>query len=622
MGGARRWWGRVGCVLAAVAVVVLSPGPVQAHSELDRSDPPNGGMVAPGRDYLTLWFGEPISASASRFDLHRDDGTSVDLRIGAVDGNNTVIRLDIAALRRGTYELQWRVISLADGHPLSGSLAFGAGLRPDILADSGARLPGALPLAARVLDLTGLVLAIGALAVSGRILGALGPAGIAVRRRATLLALLGVTTSLWAGVLTPLARTRLPGNPTSVWLAEAWDVVVGTQWGHNLAALQAVLVLALVLVATSLRHGAQADPRVRLGALFLLGVAALLEGASGHASALSGGSVVAVLASAAHLVAAGVWAGGLAVLVVCLSGRRARRVDLRDPATRAVWRGFSSMAATATVVLIATGLLQMGIHVPAVSALSSSVYGWSVMTKVVLAGGALALAGINTVVVHPRLAADVGRALGRGPDWRPRPAGVVLAEVVVLALGVSVAALMTSVPTAAEAAAAKVSTTPHHEEIDGLYVTFEALPGGSDEVTLLVRVRATVVPQPAPVNGVSVSISGPGASQAAVPMKILEVGSYQARVARPAPGTWTATVAVARPGMPDVVMSAPWRVADPDDSSFTPLRTVTTLVALLLLAGLGAVLAARRSRRAGRGTGGGAAPEPLGAEPELVGSGR
>ena len=245
------------------------------------------------------------------------------------------------------------------------------------------------------------------------------------------------------------------------------------------------------------------------------------------------------------------------------------------------------------------------------------------MTKVVLAAGALALAGCNTMLVHPRLAADVRRALGRGPGRRPRAAGVVLAEVVVLALGVGVAALMTSVPTAAEVAAARVATTPHHEELDGLYVTFEALPAGPEEVTLLVRVRATVVPPPAPVSDVRVTVGGPGATQPAVPMKILDVGSYQARVARPAPGRWTATVVVARRGMPDIVVRAPWDVVDPDDSSSTPLRTVTTLIALLLLAGLSASVIATHATHSRRGTGGHeAASEPPRPEQELVGSSR
>jgi hypothetical protein len=258
------------------------------------------------------------------------------------------------------------------------------------------------------------------------------------------------------------------------------------------------------------------------------------------------------------------------------------------------------VAATATVALVATGLLQTGLHVPAVGALRSSVYGWSVVAKLALVAGALALAAVNTLLVHPRLAAQVGRRLGRAPGWRPRAAGVVLAEVVVLALGVGVAGLMTSVPTALEASAADLATAPHHEELAGLYLTFEALSAGPDEVTLVVRARATVVPATAPVRSVRVTVDGPGGTQPAVTLDRLGAGSWQARVPRPSPGRWTARVAVTRQDVPDVVMSAPWVVADPDDPPWTRLRTATALLALLLLGGLGGVLLAVRAGRGHR----------------------
>ena len=115
---------------------------------------------------------------------------------------------------------------------------------------------------------------------------------------------------------------------------------------------------------------------------------------------------MAVLAAASHLVAAGIWAGGLVVLALCLipllRHREARRTILAS-----AWRSFSPMAALATVVLVATGLYEAGLHVPDLSFVASTVYGTVVAGKLVLVAVALVLGGINTLLVNPRLAARV-----------------------------------------------------------------------------------------------------------------------------------------------------------------------------------------------------------------------
>jgi uncharacterized membrane protein len=264
--------------------------------------------------------------------------------------------------------------------------------------------------------------------------------------------------------------------------------------------------------------------------------------------------------------------------------------DLRGPVLSTVWRGFSPMAAVASVVLLATGLYEAGVHVPGTGFLRSTVYGGAVTAKAVLVVVALALAGLNTLLVHPRLATAAGRRLGRPPGWAPlsphRLTSLVAAEAVVLVVGVAAAAVVTSVPTAREVAAATRATAPHHEDVNGLYVTFEDLPAGPDRATLLVRVRPTVLPEPAPVVEVRVALAGPGPAAGTVALVPVEAGRYEAATPRPGPGAWTATVTVVRPGMADTVTHARWIVADPGDAGTRPFRLVTTGIAVLLLLGL------------------------------------
>lgn len=586
-------------LVVAVVVVLFGAAPAGAHSGLERSDPPNGGMVEPGRDFITLWFGEEISGSASRFDLHLADGTGVDATMSSVEGG-TVVHLATTALDRGSYELTWRIVSLADGHASSGTLVFGVGMRPDVLPSAGSAVPAGPLVAVRWLDLSAIMLAIGALAVSGRVLEALGRAGRRPRRQARTIAVTASFVAVYAGLLTPFLRTRRPGNPIDVWFTETWTTLTDTQWGHVWLAREATVLVAALAAWSFARSNGTAPGRGR-AALGVLLVVSLLEAGAGHAADVSGDLGTAVLASAVHLVAAGVWAGGLVTLVLCLVPAMRRDSDLRGPALSTVWRAYSPMAAMASVVLVATGLYEAGVHIPAPGLTLSTVYGGAVAAKTLLVLVALLLAGINTLLVHPTLADAVGRRFGRGPGWAPvslrRFTWVVSAEAVVLVAAVGVASVVTSVPTAREVEAASRGAAPHHEEVDGLYITFEGVPRGRQQLSLLVRVRPTVVPAPAPVGLVSVALDGTTGATGALTLTPVETGRYELQIPRPEPGTWTATVTVQRDGQPDAVSHASWTVLDPDGQARRPFQTFTTTTAAVLLALLAAILLWRRRRR-------------------------
>jgi copper transport protein len=572
--------------VAAVVALLLGAAPAQAHSELERSDPPNGGMVAPGRDFVTLWFGEPVSGSTSTFVLHLADGTAVQSRVSSIDGGRRVVRIDTSPLDRGIYQLEWRTIALDDGHPSSGTLTFGVGLRPAVLPSEGSALPGGTLLAVRWLDLSAILLAIGALTVSGGVLTALGEAGRRARRRTRSLAVAAMVAAVYTGAVTPFLRTQHPGNPPGVWLGETWSTLTGTPWGHVWLAREAAVVVAAVAVWSWARSRGRSAARHRVAVAALVAVS-LLEAMAGHASDLARGTVPAVVASAAHLVAAGVWAGGLVVLTACLVPMMRRDADVRGPILSTAWRGFSPLAAVASVVLLASGLYQAGAHLPDPGAVRTTVYGGAVAAKTVLVVVALAMAGLNTLLVHPHLAGTIGTRLGRRPGWAPvslrRFTSVVVVEAAVLVTAVVAAALVTSVPTAREVADASEATAPHHTELNGLFVTFEEVPAGPDRVSLQVRVRPTTLPVPAPVREVRVVLAGPEGSGVALAMVPVEKGRYEATTARLAPGTWLASVSVLRDGLPDTVVRASWTVDDPGSDAASPLRVATTALAVLLL---------------------------------------
>ncbi|MEP7034156.1 MAG: copper resistance protein CopC [Actinomycetota bacterium] len=587
-------------LIAAFIVLLSGASPAWAHSGLERSDPPNSGMVAVGRSALTLWFTEAISPSASTFDLHTSDGVKVAVKVtvsGAGGGGFVQIRTE--PLARATYVLDWRVLSLEDGHPLGGQVLFGVGMRPAALAAAaGGGLPEVPGLFLRWFDLSAIMLTIGALAVSGRVLASMGEGGIGPRRRARRIAAVAASVAVISGAITPFVRTRGGGSSVEVWLDATWSTLIGTPWGQLWLARE----VALVIAAGALwRWAVRRDGSgrwLRLAAV-ALAVMVCLGAWAGHASALPNRSWWAAVASASHLVAAGVWAGGLVVLAIALIPAMRRNPDTRGPILASAWRAFSPLAAAATVVLLASGLYESGRHIPDLGAITSTVYGAAVTAKTVLMVVALALAGINTMLVNPRLAARVGRILGRRSGWAPLPLArfgkVVAAEVLVLVVAAGAAALLTSVPTAREVATTTRASTLHTANVDGLMVTFEEVPAGPDQSRLIVRTRPTVKLAPTPVSGVELLLVSPRGTTTKVSLAPIEAGRFEAETAKPTPGAWKASLALQRDKMPVAVTQVGWNVAAERPEGARPLETVTTtLASLLLLALAGAVGFSRR----------------------------
>lgn len=590
---------RAAILIVAFIAVLFGASPAWAHGEVGRSDPPNGGMVAVGRSALTVWFTEAIVAGASTFDLQTSDGVRVDVTVSASDNDGgAFVRIRTEPLAKATYVLDWRVLSLDDGHVSHGSITFGVGVRPALVASASGGLPEAPGLVLRWLDLAAIMLAIGALAVSGRVLGSMGETGKTPRRRARYIGAVAVGVGVVSGALAPLLVTARGGSSLGDWLEGAGATLTDTPWGRLWLAREIALVIAagaLWLWATR-RSGSRV--RVRIAGVALVAVVAL-ESWAGHSSALPTRSGLAALASASHLVAAGVWAGGLTVLAMVLVPVMRRHPDTRGPILASAWRAFSPMAAVATVVLLATGLYESGRHIPDLASVASTVYGGAVAAKVLLVAVALTLAAVNTLLVSPDMAAPLGRILGRPAGWAPVPlrrfTTVVAAEVLVLVFAVGAAALLTSVPTAREIDTATKQTALHTANVDGLFVTFEEVPAGPDRSRLIVRTRSTVKLEPAPVRGVEVVLVGPSGTTTNVPLERIEQGRYEGGTAKPTPGAWKASVALRRDSLPVAVTQVGWTVVAATPEGARPLEVATTgLAVLLLTAMVGAVGFARR----------------------------
>lgn len=598
LGSVLRWL----LVAGVLALSLLSAPPASAHSELQRSDPLDGGMVPVGRDYIDLWFGQLMAPSSSTFVVRAEDGSVVPTTVSGSQAT-TYVRVSVPPLTRQIYTLKWQVFSLEDGHTTSGTITFGAGVRPPTESSQGSQLPSAAYFLVKWSDLTALMLAIGALAVGDR---ALRPLGKKSQRRARTLGFFAALGAVYAGALTPFMRGFDMTNGFGLWFSQTWMLLTQTGWGQLWIAREAAVVVAFLSLWIWSRRIDRPTIPARLAGVALLSAAAL-DAWAGHSSSLPSDTIPMAVSSAAHLLAAGVWAGGLIVLVVASAPVLRKGGEARLSALSTMWSSFSPMAAVASVVLLASGLYETGHHLPSLSAVTSTFYGGVVGAKTLLIVLALALAGLNTLVVHPgiarwiaaRLPAPLGRVITgrarRGPLVR-----TVRVEALALSVALVLAAALVSSATSREVVNARTPSTVNANTVDGLFITFEEVPAGPGYGRLLVRISDIIRPNPAPVEEVDVDLSGPDGQQWSVPLvpDAAEVDLYDARTTEPGPGDWTATIWVHRSGAVETVATSTWNVPSKAADGYGPFRIATTALAAILLAVLvTGVWIRRRNRR-------------------------
>ncbi|MET9638414.1 copper resistance protein CopC [Streptomyces virginiae] len=385
-------------LLAAVcALLVGGAGSAFAHASLSGSDPADSTVLKEAPRQVTLTFTESVTFSEDSVRVLSPENQRVNPAPAQhADGKSNTARVQLSdELPRGTYTVAWRVVS-ADGHPISGAFVFSVGkpsetaaVVPDGSSDDSA--VGRLYAFIRYLAYSGLALLVGAAAFVVVCLPAAGGVRPVRRLLAAGWAVLVVST---VALLLLRGPYETAGRLTSVFdLAQLGRTVVGRP-GTALVVRLVLLAAAAVLLkrcAVRLRgrdegqgegHDVGAgspDLGRRLhwtGAALALGLA-FTWAAAEHASA--GIQVpLAVPVAVLHLLAMGVWLGGLITLVIVLrSHGTAGRTVPADAVSR-----FSTMAFAAVAVLVGTGVYQSWRQVGSWEALTTTSYGRTLLVKV------------------------------------------------------------------------------------------------------------------------------------------------------------------------------------------------------------------------------------------------
>jgi copper transport protein len=550
--------------LRVVAIMLLAlalPATADAHAFLKSSTPASGTSLSRAPHIITLQFTESVSPTLTHIQIFDASGSERDptaIRQGARSGE---LRVTLPKLAKGAYRIAYSTVSQVDLHATSGAIVFGAGTAAPAQTTSVSATPGTniTESVAHLFDLLSLSVLI---AICALLAGNLPPV---VRARISRFALVALPTLLLAGIV------ALAGKSSQFPLHK---VLVSTSWGHAMLVREAAIVAVLVAVALGRR---------RLALALLVPVAAA-EAVSGHAGSLDAAAAVAMVA---HILAGGLWVGGLVVLALVLPGLERR--DVLDTLGR-----FGRLAAASVAVVVITGLYSAGRQVESVDALLSSTYGWSLVVKIGLLGATGTFGVLGFLAVRRR-----------------RPSMPWLAAEAAAAVGVLLAAsLLLSTPPArgpqfAPAPRQITGSTIATGQARDLLVDVAASPNRPGQNFVTATILDTLRPSPGPIRSVTMTFFHDG-RRVTVPATRLDASKWQvAGTQLSAPGVWHIAVAAERKGQGRATFSTPWTVSTlplppgihSPRYSQRPLEPILTALAIalaLLLATAGLWLARGR----------------------------
>jgi copper transport protein len=445
--------------LAGTAVFAL-PLTASAHALPQSAIPPEGAEVQTAPAFVEITFGEEPDPHLSSIAVVNGSGLSVDAGpTVAVRGHPLELEVPLEHVGNGVYTVTWKTVSEVDGHLATGAYAFGVGVSATSANAHASRSVVSPPPSV--------------LAVVGRCLFFIGLMGIVGVASTCLVALRDIPRvatralmAMWAGAAVGVA-TLVEAEREAAGIS--WAAVFSTSLGTIVVERLVTLVLTAFGVAAVLALQAAAR---RIGlALAGAGAAASMwvDVAASHAGAQA--PVAAnLVAQWAHIVAGGVWIGGLLVLILAVRGQPSEVKGLAV-------RRFSTTAGIAIVVVALTGTFRAVVEIGSIGQLFGTAFGVLVLVKVALFVVLAGLGVVNRFGNVPR-ASTVMRGLRR----------VASTEIVIGTAVVLVAATLVNV--APPLASAAPATTAQSTQL---------VVSGSDFATT-VKVRLAVSPGTAGFN--------------------------------------------------------------------------------------------------------------------------
>ncbi len=381
---------------------------VEAHALLARAEPPPNSQLRDPPTQLNLYFTESLEKKFSRVRVVDQNNAEVQDHVDFDPADNTVMHVFLKPLKPGYITVDWQNVSAVDGHAISGSYPLTI-LNPDGSVPPGsppsasAQVTGAQAKPPRIVTKAFLLLSAalltGALAflffVPSAMKGAAADrARAALWRRASITALVALVLLVGFGAIDlVLQATELHTNV---------GTILDTRWGGRWLLRNLALILPAVCVLATVVTG-RARNRV-VTAAALVGALAYLALTSSVAHAAAGeGAFWATSADFVHLLAASVWIGMLAQVVMLFVWARHVEREERYAVLSSAMRRFSLIASLSVALLLFTGTVSAVIELEHFSDLLNSGYGRALLIKLLLLVPLLAVGAVNAYVLRPDL---------------------------------------------------------------------------------------------------------------------------------------------------------------------------------------------------------------------------
>ena len=432
--------------LSVIGALVCAPS-ASAHAQLLGTSPTTGATVPTQPPEVIFKFNQNVGGTLGAVRVYDAQGDEVDdLDVSHPDGQEHWMGVGLKpGLPDGTYTATYRVIS-ADTHIVYGGLVFsighpGAAPKLSVAGLIERNKSGEVTIlafgAVRALDYLTIALLVGGLAflllvwrpAFAAVVGEGGEwdaSSRAFARRLRHLLAFAVVLGFLVSVLGILLQGASAAG-VSLWSSLKGTVLestlhsrFGEVWG--LRALDWLALGALLALAAALRRPAASHmPAERaaagvcatapelppswllaplaLGAAYLAATPAL----SGHAS-IQSPTVVFFPSDVLHVLAASVWVGGIACLLLALpAATRELRGPDRTRLLLAALARFSPLALAAVLTIAITGVVQAYIDVRTLEGLLHTTYGALIIAKVALLLALIGLGWVNRERVLPAL---------------------------------------------------------------------------------------------------------------------------------------------------------------------------------------------------------------------------
>lgn len=611
----------------ALFLAIMTTRSTHAHAALVRTDPPDSTVLDEAPSQVRLWYNEPISVSFSTFQVLDLDGKPVELTgIHLDELDPQLVILDLPEIGDGVYSIHWHVLSAADGHDTQGYVVFGVGHSADlntaVVYDVQTAVPWA-EVALRWVNYGLMALVIGAVVVVQLVLPRaqqrtfLTDSFLPTRRRILKLAQYAAIGSLLVGVglyLYQLSRLLANLAAEATWLGTGWELLTESRWGWLWLGRQ------LVFTALAILFGKMEKQRslvLRMLVTVLVVGTAVLQALTSHAAAVTEQLPIALLADALHLLAMGIWLGGIVALLAGIPAALTQSLPEQARQMRKeAWRTFGPVATTAVAVLVFSGLISAGFQVATPDAMLTSFYGQTLLTKI----GLMLLMGlfglINSATLHPRVAAPLARLLKKPTGWTPFTVDK-LPRLVLLEAGAGLAVLLaTGIVTASPAAVGpgylpypdKEQPSAMTQSVEDMIISFSSKPNLPGQNIFVVRATSHRRPAPAEVAKVILRFTYLEEDLGTVSVEAQEIDKTAFRLGGgyfSLPGRWHVDVAVRRLGVEDSIGSFEWIVpptSEPEpvllsDQPLQPVLLPVGLAGISLLLIVGLVLRRRKQAK-------------------------